>query len=210
MTCKDLAVIHPGILPIFEHFNLEVTPGEKIAVYASTSAAKTALARVLAGLEAPTGGVLRYNGVDLRHLDLQAINRCRGFMIDSQLTLFEGTIEDNIVLGRSYIPYSDVRWALRFTELEEDVDALPQGLKTHIQASGNMLAPTDIMRILLARAILARPKVLIFDGILHDMSPAMRETVVRRLCSKGAPWSVIFASNDANLTPHVDRRIILE
>ena len=210
VTCKDLAVIHPGMPPIFEHFNLEVTPGEKIGVYASTTTAKTALARVLAGLETPTGGVLRYNGVDLRHLDLQAINRCRGFMIDSQLTLFEGTIEDNIVLGRSYIPYSDVRWALRFTELEEDVDSLPQGLKTHIRAPGKVLAPTHIMRILLARAILARPQILIFDGIIHTMQPTLRETVLRRLCSKDEPWSVIFVSNDPNLTPHVDRRIILD
>jgi len=210
VTCKDLAVIHPGMPPIFEHFNLEVTPGEKIGVYAGTTTAKTSLARVLAGLETPTGGVLRYNGVDLRHLDLQAINRCRGFMIDSQLTLFEGTIEDNIVLGRSYIPYSDVRWALRFTELEEDVDALPQGLKTHIRAPGKILAPTHIMRILLARAILARPQILIFDGIIHTMQPTLRETVLRRLCSKDEPWSVIFVSNDPNLTPHVDRRIILD
>jgi ABC-type bacteriocin/lantibiotic exporter with double-glycine peptidase domain len=210
VTCKDLAVIHPDMPPIFEHFNLEVTPGEKIGVYASTTAAKTALARVLAGLETPTSGVLRYNGVDLRHLDLQAINRCRGFMIDSQLSLFEGTIEDNIVLGRSYIPYGDVRWALRFTELEEDVDALPQGLKTHIRAPGQILASTYIMRILLARAILARPQILIFDGILHNLQPTMRETVLRRLCSKDEPWSVIFVSNDPNLTPHVDRRIILD
>jgi putative ABC transport system ATP-binding protein len=210
VTSKDLAVIHPGLPPTFEHFNLEVTPGEKIGVYASTAAAKTALARVLAGLETPTGGVLRYNGVDLRHLDLQAINRCRGFMIDSQLSLFEGTIEDNILLGRSYIPYGDVRWALRFTELEDDVDAFPQGLKTHIRASGKVLAPTHIMRILLARAILARPQILIFDGIIHNMQPAMRETILRRLCSKDEPWSVIFVSNDPNLTPHVDRRIILD
>ena len=210
VTCKALAVIHPGMPPTFEHFDLEVTPGEKIGVYASTAAAKTALARILAGLEAPTGGVIRYNGVDLRHLDLQAINRCRGFMIDSQLTLFEGTIEDNIVLGRSYIPYSDVRWALSFTELEENVDALPQGLKTHIRAPGTILAPTHILRILLARAILARPQILIFDGIIHTMHPTMRETVLRRLCSKDEPWSVIFVSNDPSLTPHIDRRIILD
>jgi ABC-type multidrug transport system fused ATPase/permease subunit len=176
VTCNDLAVIHPGILPIFEHFNLEVTPGEKIGVYANTAAAKPALAQVLAGLEVSTGGVLR-------HLNLQTINRCRGFMIDSHLSLFEGTIENNIVLGRSYIPYSDVRWALRFTELKEDIDALPQGLKTQILAHGNILVPTHIMRILLARAILARPKLLIFDGIIHAMEPAMRETVLRRLCS---------------------------
>jgi len=209
LTCKDLAANHDGLPPIFEHFNLDVVPGEKIGVYASTTEARTALAQILAGLEVPTSGIIRYNDVDLRLLDPQAINRCRGFMIDSQLTLFEGTIEDNIVLGRPYIPYGDVQWALRFTELEGDVDALPQGLKTHIQSSGNMLAPTDIMRILLARAILARPKILIFDGILHDMSPAMRETILRRLCSKDEPWSVIFVSNDPNLTPHVDRRIIL-
>lgn len=210
VTCKDLTVEHPGMPPIFQNFDVEVTPGEKIGIYASTTAAKTALARVLAGLENSTGGVIRYNGVDLRHLDLNAINRCRGFMIDSQLSLFEGTIEDNIVLGRSYIPYSDIRWALRFTDLEEDVDALPQGIKTHIRAPGKILAPTHVMRILLSRAILARPQILIFDGILHNLQPAMRETVLRRLCSKDEPWSVIFVSNDPNLTPHVDRRLILE
>ena len=210
LTCKDLTVHHPGVPAIFERFNLEVTPGEKIGIYASSTVAKTALARVLAGLEAPTSGLIRYNGVDLRHIDMSAINRCRGFMIDSQLTLFEGTIEDNIVLGRSYIPYSDVRWALRFAELEEDVDALPQGLKTHIRAPGKILAPTHIMRILLARAVLARPQIMIFDGTLHNLHPVLRETLLRRLCSKDEPWSVIFVSNDPNLTPHVDRRLILE
>ena len=210
LTCKDLTVHHPGVPAIFERFNVEVTPGEKIGIYASSTAAKTALARVLAGLEAPTSGLIRYNGVDLRHIDMSAINRCRGFMIDSQLTLFEGTIEDNIVLGRSYIPYSDVRWALRFAELEEDVDTLPQGLKTHIRAPGKILAPTHIMRILLARAVLARPQIMIFDGTLHNLQPVLRETLLRRLCSKDEPWSVIFVSNDPNLTPHVDRRLILE
>jgi len=210
LTCKDLTVHHPGVPAIFERFNLEVTPGEKIGIYASSTVAKTALARVLAGLEAPTSGLIRYNGVDLRHIDMSAINRCRGFMIDSQLTLFEGTIEDNIVLGRSYIPYSDVRWALRFAELEEDVDSLPQGLKTHIRAPGKILAPTHIMRILLARAVLARPQIMIFDGTLHNLQPGLRETLLRRLCSKDEPWSVIFVSNDPNLTPHVDRRLILE
>jgi len=210
LTCKDLTVHHPGVPAIFERFNVEVTPGEKIGIYASSTAAKTALARVLAGLEAPTNGLIRYNGVDLRHIDMSAINRCRGFMIDSQLTLFEGTIEDNIVLGRSYIPYSDVRWALRFAELEEDVDSLPQGLKTHIRAPGKILAPTHIMRILLARAVLARPQIMIFDGTLHNLQPVLRETLLRRLCSKDEPWSVIFVSNDPNLTPHVDRRLILE
>ncbi len=209
VTCKDLTFAPPGGLPVFEHFNLEVTPGEKIGIYADTTMAKTALARVLGGLESPTAGVIRYNGVDLRHLNLDSVNRFRGFILDSQLSLFEGTLEENIVLGRDYIPYSDVRWALRFAELEEEVDALPHGLKTHVRSAGKIFAPTHIVRILVARAILGRPQLLIFEGILHNMHPAMRETILRRLCSKEEPWSVIFVSNDPNLTPHVDRRIML-
>ena len=136
VTCKDLTFAPAGGPPVFEHFNLEVTPGEKIGIYADSTMAKTALARVLGGLESPTAGVIRYNGVDLRHLNLDSVNRFRGFILDSQLSLFEGTLEENIVLGRDYIPYSDVRWALRFTELEEEVDALPQGLKTHVRTAG--------------------------------------------------------------------------
>ena len=209
VTCKDLTFAPAGGPPVFEHFNLEVTPGEKIGIYADTTMAKTALARVLGGLESPTSGVIRYNGVDLRHLNLDSVNRFRGFILDSQLSLFEGTLEENILLGRDYIPYSDVRWALRFTELEEEVDALPHGLKTHVRTAGKIFAPTHIVRILVARAILGRPQLLIFEGILHNMHPAMRETILRRLCSKEEPWSVIFVSNDPNLTPHVDRRIML-
>ncbi len=210
LTCKDVSFVPPGAAPVFENFNLEIMPGEKIGIYANTTVAKTALARVLAGLDSPTAGVIRYNGVDLRHLDLDTVNRCRGFVLDSQLSLFEGTLEDNIILGRTYIPYSDVRWALRFVELEEEVDALPQGLKTHVRTPGRVFAPTHILRILIARAILARPQILIFDGIIHNMQPALRETILRRLCAKEEPWSVIFISNDPNLTPHVDRRIALD
>lgn len=209
VTCKDLTFAPAGGPAVFDHFNLEVTPGEKIGIYAETTLAKTALARVLAGLESPTSGLIRYNGVDLRHLNLDSVNRFRGFILDSQLSLFEGTLEENILLGRTYIPYSDVRWALRFTELEEEVDALPQGLKTHVRTPGKIFAPSHIIRILVARAILSRPQLLIFEGILHNMHPAMRETILRRLCSKEEPWSVIFVSNDPNLTPHVDRRILL-
>ncbi|MBX3344199.1 MAG: ATP-binding cassette domain-containing protein [Nitrospira sp.] len=209
VTCKDLTFDPVGGPALFEQFNLEVTPGEKVGIYAGSTMAKTTLARILGGLDSPTSGVIRYNGVDLRHLDLDAVNRFRGFILDSRLSLFEGTLEENIVLGREYIPYSDVRWALRFTELEEEVDALPQGLKTHVRTAGKVFAPSHIARILVARAILGRPQLLIFEGILHNMHPAMRETILRRLCSKEEPWSVIFVSNDPNLTPHVDRRIML-
>lgn len=210
LTCKQLSLRHHGGEPLFEHFDLEVTPGEKVGILTGSHAPKTALARVLAGLEAPTSGVIRYNGVDLRHLDMDSINACRGFVLDSRLTLFEGTVEENIALGRPGISYSDVRWALRFTELEEEIDALPEGIKTSVRAPGIVFGTPRVLRILLARAIVTRPQILIFDGLLHSLHPVHREAILRRLCSKEEPWAAIFVSNDPSLTPYVERRVVIE
>jgi ABC-type multidrug transport system fused ATPase/permease subunit len=188
---------------------VEVAPGEKVAVFSATSTGKTTLARVLAGLYTPTGGVISYNGVDLRDLDMDSLNDCRGLILDSQLTLFEGTLEENIALGRP-VHYEDIRWALRFVELEEDVDAMSQGLRTPVLRGGREFTTSQTLRLLVARAIVMRPQILILDGTLHSMLPSMRDTILRRLCSKEEPWSAIFVSNDPSLTTHVDRRIMLE
>ncbi|MBX3308210.1 MAG: ATP-binding cassette domain-containing protein, partial [Nitrospira sp.] len=208
VTCKGVSLVHSGVA-VFDGFNLDVAPGEKLGIYAKTTGAKTALARVLGGLEVPTGGVVQYNGVDLRYIDPSAINQCRSVMIDSQLSLVKGTIEENIVMGRSYVTYDDLNWALRFTELEEDIEGLPRGVKSDISSLGESLSPTHVVQILLARAILGRPQVLVFDGLIHSLEPSLRERILRRLCSKDEAWSVIFVSTDPNLTDHADRRIML-
>ncbi|MDH4152548.1 MAG: ABC transporter ATP-binding protein/permease [Nitrospira sp.] len=209
MTCRGLSLIHNGATA-FHNLDLDVAPGEKIAIYATTTMTRMSLARVLAGLELPTGGVISYNEIELRHLDLNIVNHCRGFMMDSHLSLIDGTIADNIVWRRSYISYEDVRWALWLTQLQEEVAALPLGLNSDISVLGEIPAPTHVLRILLARAILGRPQLLIFDGMIHDMQPTLRDIILRRVCSKDQPWTVIFVSNDPNLTPYVERRITLD
>lgn len=210
LTCKDLSFSYPDAAPVFQNFDLEVAPGEKVAIFTETSSGKTALALILAGISQPTAGVIRYNGVDLRDLGLESLNTCRGLVLGSQLSLFEGTLEENITMGRASIPHEDVRWALRFVELEDEVDAMPLGLKTPASARGRTFTTGQILRILTARAIVTRPQVLIFDGTLHSMQPSTRETILRRLCSKEEPWSVIFISNDASVSVHVDRRLMLD
>jgi ABC-type bacteriocin/lantibiotic exporter with double-glycine peptidase domain len=210
VTCKDVAFAYPNSTPVFQDFDMEVSPGEKVAIFCGTSTGKTTMARVLGGLYTPTAGIIRYNGVDLRDLDMDALNACRSLILDSQLTLLEGTLEENITLGRSSILYNDVMWALGFVEMEEEVDALPLGLRTPVLRRGKTFSSSQILRILVARAIVTRPQILILDGTLHSMPVTTRETILRRLCSKEEPWSVVFVSNDPTLTVHIDRRIILD
>lgn len=210
VTCKDVSFAYPNSPAVFENFNLEVAPGEKVAIFSNTTSGKTTLARVLAGLYRPTAGVIRFNGVDLRDLDMEAINTCRGLILDSQLSLFEGTLEENLTMGRPNVEYADIQWALRFVEMAEEIDAMPLGLKTPVMARGKNFTSSQILRLLVARAVVARPQLLILDGTLHAMQPTTREIILRRLCSKEEPWSVLFVSNDPTLKAHVDRRLVLD
>lgn len=210
LTCKDVSFAGPDGPMLFDHFNLEVLPGEKITVLTGTSKSKTSLALLLAGLYPPTSGVIRYNDIDLRDVSLNYVNRCRGLMLDSHPTLFDGTLEENVTLQRPSIQFADVSWALRFVELEEEIDALPLGLETVVHGNGANLSRSQVLRILLARMIVTRPELLIFNGSLHNIDPTLRLTLLRRLCSKEEPWSIVFVSNDPEVGQLVERRVILE
>ena len=210
LTCKDVSFASPEGPMLFDHFNLEVLPGEKISVLTGTSKSKTSLALLLAGLYHPTSGVIRYNDIDLRDVSLNYVNRCRGLMLDSHPTLFDGTLEENVTLQRPSIQFADLSWALRFVELEEEIDALPLGLETVVHGNGANLSRSQVLRILLARMIVTRPELLIFNGSLHNIDPAVRLTLLRRLCAKEEPWSIVFVSNDPEVGQLVERRVILD
>ena len=210
LTCRNLTYTGPDGTPIFGNVSLDVAPGEKVAILCNTNHAKTALAKVLAGLHPPASGFVRYNDMNLIEVKRDSISRVRGLVLDSHPTLLDGTLEDNITLGRPTIDYQDLQWALRFVELDHDIDALPQGLNTRVSSLETNLSMSQILRLLVARAIVIRPQLLIFDGTLHNMLPATREMLLRRLCAKDEPWSVIFLSNDPNFSAFVDRRISLD
>ncbi len=209
LTCRDVTFAYPNAPPLFDHFNLEVAPGEKLSALVQSSTEKSALALVLAGLYRPTAGVVRYNDVDLREVTMDYINGARGLVLDSQPTLFGGTLEENISLGRTAIRFEDLRWAIRFVGLEDEIDRMPRGLETPVEAGGKEYTKSQILRILVARAIVTHPPLLIFDGTLHNMEPNLREILLRRLCSKEESWTAIFVTNDPTIGTYVDRRVIV-
>jgi ABC-type bacteriocin/lantibiotic exporter with double-glycine peptidase domain len=210
LSCRGVAFAHEQAPPVFQDFALDIAPGEKVAILCGNNMAKTALAKVLAGLYTPTQGVVRYHGVDLRDVSLDSLTTARGLVLDSHPTLLDGTLKSNIALGRPMATYDQIRWALRFVELDDEIDAMPAGLQTPVTSHGQKFPLSQILRLLVARAIVVRPQLLIFDGTLHSMQPVTREIILRRLCSKDEPWSAVFVSNDPSIVTFTDRTIMLE
>ena len=127
LTCKEVAFAYPHSPPLVEHVTVEAASGEKLAVVVQSSTPKSTLAFVLA---------VRYNNVDLRDVTIDYVNGARGLMLDSQPTLFEGTLAENVTLGRASIGFEDLQWAIRFVELKDEIDRMPHGLETRLEAGG--------------------------------------------------------------------------
>lgn len=207
LTCSQLGWAHSGSPVQDVHF--EALPREKWALICPTPSTGHRLSLVLAGLLQPPSGAVRYNGVDLRSLSTDQINGQRSIVFEQNLTLFEGSIADNITMGRSGVQSEDLIWALRATQLEEDLEALPDGLATVAKEGGRDFTPGQRLRILLARAIITRPSLLILDGDLHEIASHLRKPILHQLGSKDCPWTLVILTIDPFVKLYVEKSLNL-
>jgi putative ABC transport system ATP-binding protein len=194
-----------GSEPFSKEFSFEASPGEKLALISPTESTRHRLSRALAGLEQPPKCVVRYNGVDIKSFSLDQIGEERGIVFGRDFTLFEGTIAENIMMGRPSIESKDLLWALDFTQLDKDLEKLPLGLETLVQEGSKVLTPSQRLRVLLARAIIAHPSLLILDGALHEIPKQIRDPLLRRLSASDCPWTLIVVTTDPSIKEYVQR-----
>ena len=210
LTCTNVTITSRIAGGALEPFNLDLDPGDKLAITSMTDVNLATVARVLAGAESPTNGAVQYNGIDVRKFDAETLSAYRALALWSQAGLFEGTLEENITLGRAGIADGDLTWALQFTELETDVNALPLGLRTPVDPLSAPFSTGQLLRILLARAIVTRPPLLILEGSLHATPPNTRDAMLRRLCDDKEPWSVVLVTHDPLVAAHAPRQLVLK
>ena len=190
------------------HF--EALPGEKVALICSTESVRHRVSLVLAGFHRPPTGVVRYNGVDLKTLSREQLNAQRGIVFGRDLTLFEGSVADNIIVGRPKLQSEDFLWALTLTQLDKELEEFPDGLETLVKEGGKDLTPSQRLRILSARAIITRPPLLILDGGMHEIPHNIREPLLHHLSSKDCPWTLVIVTTDSNIKTYVDKCLYLQ
>lgn len=209
LSCRDLVCVDAKGTPAFDPISLDVAPGERVAILAESTEARSALVQGLVGLRDAAAGVVRYNGIDLRDLDQSTLYHRIGVVFDYQPTLIEGTLEDNIVMGRSVVTYEDVQRALKLVDLEDEINAFPLGLRTSVERRGKAFSIRLVTQVMVARAVVTRPSVLLLEGGLPGLDGLLRESILRRLVSKDTPWSVILIVCDPHLALYAERRLVL-
>ncbi|UOQ74910.1 peptidase domain-containing ABC transporter [Hymenobacter cellulosilyticus] len=205
---RQLSYSYPvtGRHPLHE-LSLTIAAGEHLGLAGYGGSGKTTLLRILAGLLTGYTGVVAYDGLALQDLAPSSLGEHVGDNISHQ-HLFDGTVLDNLTLGQASIGADDVTWALELVGLRDDLYARPLGLHTPL-GIGTPLADSTRQKLLLARALVRRPRLLLLDGFLPNVEPAERLRILQRLLAPELPWTLVLASNDLRVLSLCPRLAVL-
>jgi NHLM bacteriocin system ABC transporter ATP-binding protein len=146
---------------VLDELELRIEPGQFVAIVGASGSGKSTLLRILLGFEAPTEGCVRYDGQTLTSLNLRAVRKQIGVVLQHSQVV-PGDIYSNIV-GSSTLTVDDAWRAARLAALDRDIEALPMGMHTVITPGGSTLSGGQRQRLLLARALAHRPRILLLD-----------------------------------------------
>jgi putative ABC transport system ATP-binding protein len=186
---------------------VKIGQGERVALIGEGRCGKTTVLETLAGIRSPHSGLAEIGGIDSRDVNRFAEGSMVGIAADTEI--FHGSIEESVTLHRLSIQQDDLREALQITELWDDILAMPKGLETKLQTDGFPLSHSQTARLMLARAVVSRPRLLLIDGTLDRLPVAMRHRIWQTLSAARQPWTLIVITNDADIVQECSQRIDL-
>lgn len=198
-----------GDRPILKDLNLTLNPGERALVIGKNGAGKSSLLQVLAALYDVKSGNLSYEGIPINNLEMASVRAMIGDCL-SQEQLFEGTLYENITMGRKAATFENVQWAVNALGLGEFIRSLPQGYDTLLDPEGRKFPRSTIQKLLIARSVVDRPKLLLFENSFEALDEADRMKVIDFLTDKENQWSLLAASSDEYLASKVDKILLME
>jgi ATP-binding cassette subfamily C protein len=164
---------------ILDDVSIAVRPGEMVALVGPSGSGKSSLLRLLMGFEQPESGAVYYNGQDLASLNVEEVRRQIGTVIQSGKVM-TGPILTNIV-GSSLLTIDDAWEAARMAGLDGDIKRMPMGMHTVVNEEGGTFSGGQRQRLLIARAVAHRPRILFFDEATSALDNATQEIVSKSL-----------------------------
>jgi ATP-binding cassette subfamily B protein len=178
---KDVAFRYPGgSEDVLTAINLEVLPGQKVALVGRSGSGKTTLVNLLTGLLEPTRGNVYIDHVDIGSIPKSALRRQIG-VVEQQPFLFEGTIRDNVAKSDPSLTLDRVMTASTVAAAHEFVLALPAGYDTPVGERGTLLSGGERQRVMIARALVGAPRLLVLDEATSAVDSGTESVIQRNL-----------------------------
>jgi subfamily B ATP-binding cassette protein HlyB/CyaB len=183
-----------GQAPVFENLSLRIEPGTCVALTGPSGSGKSTLARLLLQFYLPLRGSIKVDGVDTRQVSPNELRMQFG-VVPQETRLFSGTLYDNLVIAQPHASFAEVAEACRMAEIQPFIESLPQGYQTAIGEHGAGLSGGQKQRIAIARALLRRPRILIFDEATASLDRDTAEAFGRTVSRLRGKVSILFIAH---------------
>ncbi|BDD01018.1 peptidase domain-containing ABC transporter [Persicobacter psychrovividus] len=190
-------------------FTLDIEAGERVAITGYSNSGKNTLMSLIAGVYDNFQGAMVYNGLNSRDVDLVSFHDHISMNL-SETEIFEGSIYDNISVGKSNVDYHDLMDAVKTVRLDREINMMEAGLNTPLVAGGQGLSTSTALKILIARCIVKAPQLLLLNDNLSALSNDDQKHILAYLTAKERPWTLIILSDKPKVHALCERILILK
>lgn len=192
---------------IIDNLSLKIRPGQYVAIVGKTGCGKSTLMRLLLGFEHPQKGAIYYDGKDLERIDLRSLRRRVGVVMQNG-KLFQGDIYSNIVISAPWLSQDEAWEAAELAGIADDIRMMPMGMNTIISEGSGGISGGQRQRLMIARAVAPKPKILMFDEATSALDNLTQKKVSESLDALKCTRIVI--AHRLSTIKQCDRIIVLD
>lgn len=205
----DFAYSKTAKEPVLKDIDLSIKSGETIGIIGGTGSAKSSLVNLISRLYDVTEGSLKVGGVDVREYDMEALRNQVSVVLQKNV-LFSGTILDNLRWGDKNATEEECKRACEIACADEFIEKMPQKYNTHIEQGGANVSGGQKQRLCIARALLKKPKILIFDDSTSAVDTTTDAKIRTALATEIPDTTKIIIAQRVSSVEQCDRIIVME
>ena len=206
---RNLSYTYPGSKnPAIKHINTSFESGEKVCIAGGNDSGKTTLTNTVAGINQHYEGSITINGFSVRDLDLTNLRDKLAKNV-SEEDIFEGTILENIIVGKPMLTTSDAVAAIAKVGLSEVINSLPDGMSTRMLSGGKGFSGSFVHKLILARCLVKKPRLMILNDFFGTFHRSEKEKLIQTV-KEESQCTLIMVSNDPPVMEAADRVIVLK
>ncbi|MEX2484255.1 MAG: ATP-binding cassette domain-containing protein [Brumimicrobium sp.] len=210
LNLNNVSFSYPGSkYTTLNDISLAIKENQKVVITGKSGSGKSTLLHLIAGLYELKTGTISYNNLPLGNLKLESLRNIIGANLNQE-DLFYGSILENITIGRSKADFANVQWAIEKVGLTDFIQKLPNGYDTMILPNGRSLPKSVVQKLLIARNIVDKPKMLLLEYSLEHLNFNDKETIMNFIFDKENQCTVIAATKDIELAKKSDLIILME
>jgi ATP-binding cassette subfamily B protein len=194
---------------ILKNINFDIQPGEKVAIVGASGAGKSTLVKLLFRFYDPTQGNISIDGQDIRRVSQQSLRGAIG-IVPQDTVLFNSSIFDNIRYGKPEASDEEVHNAIRMAHLEAFIKQLPDGVDTMVGERGLKLSGGEKQRVAIARTILKRPPILLFDEATSSLDSKSERSILAALREIAEGHTSLVIAHRLSTIVDADRIVVLD